>query len=168
MNALHTTRQAFITTESSRKLKLTLRKQIRQTTDFFEPGSEIFFKRNIDQKWRGPGIVISQDGSVVFIRQGGLLYKAHCSQTQKNCDFNLPSTINLQSKENNMPSSIENQVNRSLSIFYDSCDDTDANNEDSSDNQESHNENEMKNLHKDNIDEVTKQLSNISIKMFQI
>ena len=49
-------------------------------------------------------------------------------------------------------------------FIYDSCDDTNGNNEDSSDNQKSHNENDdTKNLHKDNIDEITEQLSNISI-----
>ena len=91
--------------------------------------------------------------------QGGLLYKVHCSRTQKIWDFNLPSIIDLQSKEYNMSSSIEKQVNKSLSIIYDSCDDTGDNNEDSSDNQESHNENDdMKNLHKDNINDVTEQL----------
>ena len=58
-----------------------------------------------------------------------------------------------------MPISIEKQVNKSLPIIYDSCDDTDDNNEDSYDNQQSHNENDdMKNLHKTNIDEVTEQL----------
>ena len=89
---------------------------------------------------------------------------SQCSRTQKICDFNLPSTVDLQSKENNMPSFIEKQVNKSLPIVYDSCDDTDDNNEHSFDNQESHNENEdMKNLHKDNIDEVTEQFTNISI-----
>ena len=41
-----------------------------------------------------------------------------------------------------MPISIEKQVNKSLPIIYDSCDDTDDNNEDSSDNQRSHNEND--------------------------
>ena len=136
LNALHATRQAFIITESSRKLKLALRKQTQQTRYFFEPGLEVYFKRNINQKWRGPGIVIGQDGAIVFTRQG-LLYKVHCSRIQKICDFNLPSTINLQSKENNMPSSIKKQVKKSLPSIYDSCDDTDDNNEDSSDNQES-------------------------------
>ena len=87
---------------------------------------------------------------------------SQCSRTQKICDFNLPSTVDLQSKENNMPSFIEKQVNKSLPIVYDSCDDTDDNNEHSFDNQESHNENDdMKNLHKDNIDEVTEQFTNI-------
>ena len=99
-----------------------------------------------------------------FFRSSCFFDKAHCSRTQKNCDFSLPSTIDLQSKEINVPSSIEKQVNKSLPIIYDSCDDTDDNNEDSSDNQESHNENDdMKNLHKDNINGVTEQLSNISI-----
>ena len=63
-----------------------------------------------------------------------------------------------------MSSSVEKQVNKSLPIIYDLCDDTDDNNEDSSDNQKSHNENDdMKNLHKGNTDEITEQLSNISI-----
>ena len=92
--------------ESSRKWKLALRKQTRQT-DFFETGSKVYFKWNIDQKWRGPGIVIGRDGAIIFIMQGGLLYKVHCSRTQKICDFNLPSIIDLQSKEYNMSSSIE-------------------------------------------------------------
>ena len=62
-----------------------------------------------------------------------------------------------------MSSSVEKQVNKSLPIIYDLCDDTDDNNEDGSDNQKSHNENDMKNLHKGNIYEITEQLSNISI-----
>ena len=69
----HTTRQAFITKESSRSLKLALTKQTQQTRDFFEPGSKVYFKRNIDQKRTCPGIVISQDGAIVFNRLGGLL-----------------------------------------------------------------------------------------------
>ena len=84
LNVLHTTRQA-------------LRKQTRQT-DFFETGSKVYFKRNIDQKWRCPGIVISQDGATVFNRLGGLLYKVQSSRTQTICDFSLPSKIDLQSK----------------------------------------------------------------------
>ena len=108
MNTLHATRKAFITTESC-KLKLPLTKQTQKIRDFFVPGSEVFFKRNIDQKWRDPGIIIGQDGATVFIRQGGLLYKVYCSRTQKICDFNLPSAIDLQNTENNMPSSIKKQ-----------------------------------------------------------
>ena len=83
--------------EASIEKTLALRKQTRQT-DFFETGSKVYFKRNIDQKWRCPGIVISQDGAIVFNRLGGLLYKVQSSRTQTICDFSLPSKIDLQSK----------------------------------------------------------------------
>ena len=43
LNELHATRQPFITTESSYKLKLALRKQTRQTRCFLKPGSEVYF-----------------------------------------------------------------------------------------------------------------------------
>ena len=46
LNMLHATRQAFVTTESSHKLKLALRKKTQQTRYFFEPGSEVYFKRS--------------------------------------------------------------------------------------------------------------------------
>ena len=70
MNALHATGQAFITTESSSKLKLALRKQTQQIRAFFKPGSEVYFKRTVDQKWAGPGTVIGQDEAIVSLRQG--------------------------------------------------------------------------------------------------
>ena len=40
-----------------------------QTRAFFKPGTEVYFKRTIDQKLRGLGIVIGQDEAIVFLRQ---------------------------------------------------------------------------------------------------
>ena len=74
-------------------MKLALRKQTRNTRDFFEVGAIVYFKRNIDKKWRGPGHVIGQDSAIVYIRQGGMLYKAHCSRTQLITDFEHPPTF---------------------------------------------------------------------------
>ena len=91
------------------QIKITIDKTNTTNKRFFRTRFRSFFKRNIDQKWRSPGIVIGQDGATVFIRQGGLLYKVHCSRTQKICDSNLPSAIDLQSTENNMSSSIKKQ-----------------------------------------------------------
>ena len=71
-----------------------------------------------------------------------LIFHQQSIYKEKKLICHLPSTIDLQSKKINMPSSIEKQVNKSLPIIYDSCDDNDGNNEDSSDNQESHNEND--------------------------
>ena len=105
LNTLHATRQAFITAEFSRKLKLALRKQRRNTTDFFEIGGKVYFKRNIDKKWHGPGHAIGQCGAIVYIRQGGILYKAHGSRTQLITDFEHPptfNTVNLPANNDNL------------------------------------------------------------------
>ena len=120
-----------------------MRKQTRQTRNFFETGSEVYFKRNIDQKWRGPGIVISQDGAIVFVWQGGLLYKVHCLRTQKACDFNLPPTIDLQNNENNKSCLDNVQKNKSLTLIYDSSDETDDNDNTTNENQNDHDMNDI-------------------------
>ena len=71
-----------------------MQKQTRNTWDFFEIGTKIYFKQNIKKKkWRGPGHIIRQDGAIVYIRQGGILYKAHYSRTQLITDFEHPPTI---------------------------------------------------------------------------
>ena len=158
LNTLHATRQAFITTESSRKLKLALPKQTWQTRNFFETGSEVYFKRNIDQKWRGPGIVVGQYGAIVFVHQRGLLYKVHYSRTQKACDLNLPPTIDLQNNENNKSSLDNVQKNKSLPLIYDSSDETDDNDNTTNKNQ---NENhDMNNTSEGNDKEAAKSSSN--------
>ena len=73
LNTFHATRQVFITAESSRKMKLALRKHTRNARDLFEIGAKVYFKRNIDKKWRGPRQVTGQDGAIVYIREDGIL-----------------------------------------------------------------------------------------------
>ena len=77
INGLHAARQAFIKAESSEKIRRALRKQIRPTPDLCSPGDKVFYKRPDNQEWRGPGVVIGQDGSVVFVRHGGMLVRVH-------------------------------------------------------------------------------------------
>ena len=68
--------------ESSNKLRKALQAKTRRTRDFFELGEKVYYKRNNDIKWKGPGKVVGQDGPVVFIRHGGFYIKAHCSRVQ--------------------------------------------------------------------------------------
>ena len=42
----------------------------------------VYYKRNIDDKWKGPAKVISQTGPVVFLRQGRFLIKTNCNRIQ--------------------------------------------------------------------------------------
>ena len=53
LNTLHATRQAFITAESSCKLKLVLQKQTCNNETYWKL-VQIYFKQNIDKKWHGP------------------------------------------------------------------------------------------------------------------
>ena len=135
-----------------------MQKQTRQTRNFFETGSEVYFKRNIDQKWKGP-CIIGQDGAIVFVRQG-LLYNVHCSRAQKACDFNFPPTIDLQNNENNKSCLDNVQKNKSLPLIYDSSDETDDNDNNNNENQ---NENHDMNNTSEGNDKEAAQLSNNNI-----
>ena len=57
LSVLHATRQDFIATELSKKLKIALQKKPRQTREHFDHGSQVYYTRNGDQKWKGPGKV---------------------------------------------------------------------------------------------------------------
>ena len=54
-------------------MKLALRKHAHNTRDLFEIDAKVYFKRNIDKKWRGPRHVTGQDHAIVYIRQDGIL-----------------------------------------------------------------------------------------------
>ena len=76
--ALHAARKAFIETESSSKLKLALKKNLRPTTGtVFSVGDEVYYKRDDSHERKGPGKVLGHDEPVVFIRQGSRYIKAH-------------------------------------------------------------------------------------------
>ena len=70
INALHSARKAFIQSESSNRIRRALRHQVRATNDHFETGNKVYYKRDDSPKWKGPGMVIGQDGKVVFVRHG--------------------------------------------------------------------------------------------------
>lgn len=77
INGLHAARQAFIKAESSEKIRRALRKQTRPTPDLCSPEDKVYYKRPDNQEWKGPGVVIGQDGPVVFVRHGGMLVRVH-------------------------------------------------------------------------------------------
>ena len=80
--ALHAVRKTFINAEASDKLRRALRKQLRKTRQYYEMNDIVYYKRNTDDKWKGPAKVIGQDGPVVFLRHGGFLIKASCNGIQ--------------------------------------------------------------------------------------
>lgn len=87
ISALHAARKAFIATESSNKIKLALRKNVRTSGNTYNIGDEVYYKRDNNQAWKGPATVLGQDGPVVFICQGSHYIKAHtCCVQPSNVD----------------------------------------------------------------------------------
>ena len=91
LKALHSARESFIKAESSAKLRNALRKQTWPTREHFHLGQAVYYKRNNDIKWKGPGKIVGQDGSVVFIRHGDFYITVNCSRIQ--IADSLPDTI---------------------------------------------------------------------------
>ena len=139
-----------------------MRKQTRNTQDFFEIGAKVYFKRNIDKIWHGPGHAIGQDGATVYITQGGLLYKVHCSRTQLITDFEHPptfDTINLPANNDNLKTGRTLQKTNPNTINCDS--DDEMYDEQTCESNEIIDENINATARNTNVIEKNKELSNI-------
>ena len=77
ISALHASRKAFTEAECSERIRRALRKQLRPTDEKYETGDKVYYKRADSAEWKGPGVVIGQDGAVVFVRHGGILVRVH-------------------------------------------------------------------------------------------
>lgn len=72
LNLMQATRQAYIEAENSERIKRALRHRIRSSQETFEAGDQVYYKRDDDERWLGPGKVMFQDGKVVFVRHGSV------------------------------------------------------------------------------------------------
>ncbi len=75
LNSLHAARQSFIESESSERVRRALRCKVRASEQVFENGELVYYKREGQEKWLGPGKVVFQDGKVVFVRHGGVFVR---------------------------------------------------------------------------------------------
>lgn len=78
INAQHKAREALIQLESSERIRRALRSQTRTYSNMkYLSGEEVFYKRDAEKRWRGPGRVIGHDGSKVLIKIPTGLIAAH-------------------------------------------------------------------------------------------
>ena len=63
-------------------------------------GDRVFYKRNENAKWQGPGIVIGKDGKQVLVRHGGIYIRVHTCRLQHDSSSSIvpekPSSTNVQ------------------------------------------------------------------------
>lgn len=83
ISALHTARKAFTEAECSERIRRALRKQLRNTDERYEMGDKVYYKRVDCPEWKGPGVVIGQDGAVVFVRHGSTCVRVHYLRLMK-------------------------------------------------------------------------------------
>lgn len=84
LNALHLARQEFVKAESSERLARALRHNVRSSDlNDVQNGDEVFYKRNDNHEWHGPGIVIGRDGKQILVRHGGVYVRAHACRVTR-------------------------------------------------------------------------------------
>lgn len=76
LNALHEAREAFISAESSAKIKRALLRKTRTATVLEYPaGTKVYYKRSSDRKWKGPAAVLGSVNKQVIIKHGSFFYR---------------------------------------------------------------------------------------------
>lgn len=83
ISALHEARTAFTEAECSERIRRALRTQLRPTDEHYETGDKVYYKRMDFNEWKGPGVVIGQDGVVIFVRHGGTYVRVHHCRLRK-------------------------------------------------------------------------------------
>ena len=64
------------------KIKLALKKNIRNYQKFYELGDEVYYKQDSSSQWKGPVTVLGQDRPVLFLRHETRYIKAQICRVQ--------------------------------------------------------------------------------------
>ena len=84
LNALHGARKAFIQTEADERIRRALRNKVRASEQVFENGDRVSYKREGKERWLGPGHVVFQDGTLVFVRRSSVCTRLTEQTTESN------------------------------------------------------------------------------------
>ena len=86
LQALHATRVAYTKNERCERIKRALRAKIRIADTVYERGDIVYYKKESEERWRGPAKVIFQDGKVIFIRVGSIYCRVSANRICKASD----------------------------------------------------------------------------------
>ena len=117
INAMHAARRDFVCNESNERIRRALLHQIRHDDEeIFQNGENVYYKRNDDNRWRGPGVVIGRDGKQILVRHGGVYVRVHICRLQRaptksrheECSDNSPGTLHKEAECSRTQSSSSN------------------------------------------------------------
>ena len=83
LTALHATRKEYVKTESCEKLKRALKHRIRTSDTVYHYGDTVYYKRENEDRWKGPATVMFQDGKIIYVRHGGYGVKVSANRLIK-------------------------------------------------------------------------------------
>ena len=108
LKAQRQARIAHVQSESSERIRRALSKNIRTSGDIkYINGDSVYFRKNKDNKWRGPASVIGQDGQLVLVRLQSTWLRVH------------PCNLQLIPKKENLITTNELPPNKSETISED-------------------------------------------------
>ena len=97
LEAIHAARVAYTKNERCDRIRRALKAKIRVADTIYEKGDVVYFKKEDENKWRGPAKVIFQDNRVIFIRMGSVYYRVSANRLVKAGD---QLAENIKAKEN--------------------------------------------------------------------
>ena len=81
LNMKHTSWKQFVEAENSNRIRRALSHNVRTYSDVkFTNGDVVYYRRKNFKGWRGPGVVLGQEGQCVAVRHQGEIYKVHPHQ----------------------------------------------------------------------------------------
>ena len=76
--AIYSARRQQMQCEADEKIKRAMRCNIREVySEKLETGDLVYYKRDGNKRWRGPGTVVGCDGKIVIVRHGGYIVRCH-------------------------------------------------------------------------------------------
>ena len=115
LNALYAAREAFVHTESSQKIKRALLKQTRTSNvHMYTPGTQVYYKRSDNRKWKGPGIVLGSFNKQVLVKHGSFFYRVSPCHLRPTADCNNKDGTLFTSKKNTITSTSSVPVNEDI------------------------------------------------------
>ena len=102
LDAMHSARKVFVKCEADEKIRRVLCHPVRATEETFNPGDNVFYKKEGKNRWLGPGKVIFQDGRVVFVRYGGVYIRVSTNRLVKDVCRREPVPLgcNVEAQQN--------------------------------------------------------------------
>ena len=120
LNALHAARKAYVEAETSDRIRRALCHKVRVVEESFELGDKIFYKRNYDNRWRGPAKVIGQDGKIVYVKHGDQLVRVStCKIVKIGEEFQDPKETTSKGEEIDKDVVEENKQSSEVPIIKD-------------------------------------------------